>query len=72
MVDLNMHVMDGFDVIEELNKEVNRKKIQILAMSAHYRVDDQKRLESLGVKDCMLKPLTVDKVFALISKSILS
>jgi len=64
MMDLEMPVMDGVDAtrqIRKLEKEfqrqgIDRKKVKIIALTAHSTVDDKKRCLAVGMDDYMSKP----------------
>jgi len=64
MMDLEMPIMDGVDAtrqIRKLEKEfqtqgIDRKKVKIIALTAHSTVDDKKRCLAVGMDDYMSKP----------------
>lgn len=68
LLDINMPIMNGIELIEELNKmgekELIESKIVILTSSTN--PGDLNKVASLGVKKCLAKPLTEDKIIPLI------
>jgi len=64
MMDLEMPVMDGIEATrqirkleKELQKEgIERKRVKIIALTAHSTTDDKKRCLSVGMDDYMSKP----------------
>ncbi len=62
--------MDGFDFLEGLvalgQAHLIHKVVVVLTSSAHPK--DQQRLNALGVKSTLLKPLSEEKVMALVAK----
>lgn len=64
MMDLEMPVMDGIDATKQIRKleqdfqqmGVERKKVKIIALTAHSTTDDRKRCLSVGMDDYMSKP----------------
>jgi CheY-like chemotaxis protein len=65
-VDLNMPGMDGFEVIENLNRNENRNKMKVVAMTARLTPDLQNKLINLGVEKQILKPLTEEKILEIL------
>jgi len=64
MMDLEMPVMDGVDATRQIrklekefqDKDNDRKKVKIIALTAHSTVDDRKRCLAAGIDDYMSKP----------------
>lgn len=68
LLDLNMPVMNGFEMLEKLNTlglgELISTTIAVLTTSDHPK--DRAYLEKLGVKKVLQKPLTNEKIMTLI------
>ncbi|HYG37141.1 MAG TPA: response regulator [Cytophagales bacterium] len=62
LMDLNMPGIDGFEVIEELNKNKNRREMKVIVMSAHFAKGQQTKIKELGVDNYITKPLSEEKV----------
>jgi CheY-like chemotaxis protein len=64
MMDLEMPVMDGIDATKQIRKleqdfqrkGIDRKKVRIVALTAHSTTEDKKRCFSVGMDDYMSKP----------------
>jgi len=65
ITDINMPVMNGLDMIEELNK--NKVDIPIIIMSAHTELDYLNKAKELGVSDYLLKPFDFIKFIELLT-----
>lgn len=55
LLDLIMPRMDGFDVLEEMQKHKEWKKIPVLILTNLGQEDDRKRGLKLGAKDYIVK-----------------
>lgn len=55
LLDLIMPKMDGFDVLEEIKKHKEWKKIPVLILTNLGQEDDRKRGLALGAKDYIVK-----------------
>ena len=60
LLDLKMPVMDGFKVIEYLNK--NKIKIPIAVITASVDNCDRKKCKKLGIKFFIVKPITINQI----------
>lgn len=67
LMDLNMPGIDGFEVIEELNKNKNRGEMKVIVMSAHFAKGQQTKIKELGVDNYITKPLSEEKVNEVLS-----
>lgn len=65
VTDINMPVMNGIIMIQELQKKGN--KIPIVIMSAHTEMDYIKKAKDLGVDNYLLKPFDFIKFIDLIT-----
>lgn len=66
LLDINMPVMDGFGVLEEL--KTRRKVLPILMLSARHAEDDVRRAVALGAKDYLSKPFTEGQLLARVAR----
>ncbi len=60
LTDINMPVMDGYELIEYRNK--NYPRVPLVVMTADASQEVVRRLSILGVTDCLEKPLSYDTV----------
>lgn len=67
-VDINMPIMNGFQFIEEFERNYAHKfpYTQLYVLSSSVRTDDKRKsLEYLSVKDFLIKPLTEDQLIGI-------
>ena len=64
LLDLNIPIINGFDVITALQQYSfqNKENITIIILTYSNDSDDVQRAHALGVNDYLLKPLTVNKL----------
>lgn len=67
LLDLNMPLMNGFEFIEAFKKLESKHLPKIVVVSSSLDVDDQARCQSLGVKQFVNKPLSIDYLQTLIN-----
>ncbi|NVZ59987.1 transporter substrate-binding domain-containing protein [Pseudomonas edaphica] len=61
ITDCYMPVMDGYSLAEKLRGKLqDRKNFPILAMTASILVEEKQRCASVGIDECLLKPLSLD------------
>ncbi len=62
LLDLRMPGMDGYEALTRLQKDPETRSIPILVMSAHAAdpVQERIRLQSMGAKDFLSKPLSLE------------
>ena len=71
LLDLVMPLMDGFEVLEHVQKDPKLRKIPILVLSNLGQEDDRERAKKLGAKDFIVKSDTsIKAVVDLIKKYI--
>ncbi|WP_292484298.1 response regulator transcription factor [Methanohalobium sp.] len=56
LLDIMMPDMDGYEVVEELNKDKSTRDIAIIMVSAKTRVEDKLKGMELGIDDYISKP----------------
>jgi len=65
VTDINMPIMDGLDLIENINKLY--PSIQVIVMSAHTEAEYIQKAHDLGVKDYLIKPFDFIKFIELVA-----
>jgi CheY-like chemotaxis protein len=58
--DLSMPVMDGWELIHTLKRDVATRDIPIIALTAHAMNGDRERAISVGFHNYLTKPLTAN------------
>lgn len=66
ITDTNMPIMDGFEVIEFINK--NNYKTTVIMMSANNSDEYRKKATSLGIRHIVIKPFPLDEIADLVNK----
>ncbi len=66
LTDINMPVMDGYSLIDYRNRHFPH--IPLLAMTGDTSPDVMRRLNALGINECLEKPFDIDAVTRLILK----
>lgn len=63
-LDINMPGMDGFDFVKTFNEKQfqNKDKVKICVLTTSTNNDDFVKMEELGVKYFLNKPLTKEKI----------
>ncbi len=59
--DLSMPVMDGWQLMAELNNNRATADIPVIALTAHAMVGDRERALAAGFRNHITKPLSADK-----------
>lgn len=67
ILDLNMPVLDGFGVLQELGA-AQMAKLPTLVLTARHRADDVRRAVSLGARDYLTKPFEQDRLMARVAR----
>jgi CheY-like chemotaxis protein len=68
LTDLQMPVMDGYQFLDYAR--THYPSIPIIAMTAHYSVEEEFKLRSLGITQVMEKPFSMKKLTTKISDNI--
>ena len=66
--DVNMPVMDGFEMIEAIRSHDKFKFIPIVMLTTESKPELKQRAQELGVKAWLLKPFNKDKFLLVLSK----
>jgi CheY-like chemotaxis protein len=68
LLDINMPILNGFELLNELKKigqeNIIQAKVVVLTTSSHPK--DIEKMRSLGVKDYLEKPVREDKILTLV------
>ena len=66
VTDLSMPRMSGFELTEEIHR--TRADIPVVLTSGYLQADDQKKAESLGIRETIQKPATAEKLAGVLEK----
>jgi DNA-binding response OmpR family regulator len=58
LLDINMPVVDGFGVLEELQVLDPERRVAVMVLTARHSGEDVRRAIALGAKDFLMKPFT--------------
>jgi CheY-like chemotaxis protein len=70
ILDYNMPVMDGVEMLEHLRANAEIKSTKVIFLTANSGPDIMKAAVSLGVRDYILKPFNDDDLIAKVSRQI--
>lgn len=77
LMDIQMPIMDGYEATEYIRKELKipPEVLPILAMTAHADVVDSDKFKTVGMQDCIVKPVhdwsaAIEKIDAWLQKRI--
>jgi signal transduction histidine kinase len=62
LLDVNMPIMDGFEVLEALSADERLRRIPVCMLSTSSDPDDMQRAKSLGARAYMVKPPTLQQL----------
>jgi len=65
VTDINMPVMNGLELIQNINELY--PEVKVIIMSAHTEIEYIKKANDLGVKDYLIKPFDFIKFIELVS-----
>ena len=68
--DIRMPCMDGISLIQELQKREETKNIPVIFISAFYDSDILKTAKTLGAKEFLLKPFSLDNLDQAIERTL--
>lgn len=68
LLDLQSPSMSGMEALERMRKEKNTKGIPVIALTASSTDVDPTRTESLGVDEYLTKPVSIDRLSAVLYK----
>lgn len=64
LMDIQMPVMDGFNVTQEIHRLPGRESLPVIALTANVFVEDRRRCIEAGMVDFIPKPVSQDELFA--------
>ena len=69
LTDLQIPEMDGFEMVVAIrNAEAGRTRMPIVALTANGLVSEADRCLSVGMDDCMTKPIHLERLRAMLCK----
>jgi len=71
LMDLKMPVMDGLEATKEIReweKQEGKKRVPLIALTAHGTTNDKKKSEDAGCDDHLIKPIKKQDLMNLIGK----
>jgi two-component system chemotaxis response regulator CheY len=68
ITDLNMPVMDGFELLEQLRAKAHFKFVPILVLTTESELNKKDRGKSLGATGWIVKPFNPDKLIQVVNK----
>jgi CheY-like chemotaxis protein len=66
LLDLNMPMKNGFDVLNWVRAQTGLKRLSIIVLSASERAEDLERAFDLGANSFLVKPSTLEALAAMI------
>ncbi len=60
--DLNMPIMNGFDLISKMNKSAELIDIPVIVVTTEGNTDRLNELKNIGARDCLRKPFTPEQI----------
>ena len=66
ILDLNMPMKNGFDVLDWVRTQPALKRMSIIILTASMRMEDVKRAFDLGANSFLVKPATVEELIVMI------
>ena len=70
LLDMNMPVMNGFEVIQEIRK--NNSELKVIAQTAYAMAEEKQKCLALGCNDYIAKPIKKQALFKLVDQLLLS
>lgn len=67
-LDVNMPEMDGINFLKYFKKMILEKKIRVILLTGHVGPKQKTTLQDLGFPNVIEKPLTEEKLFAMLEK----
>jgi len=66
LLDLNMPMKDGFDVLDWLRKQSGLKRLSSIVLTSSLRPEDVERAFELGAHSYLVKPAALEDLVAMI------
>jgi two-component system, chemotaxis family, chemotaxis protein CheY len=70
LTDLNMPVMDGFELIERVRQREELRRLPIIVLTTEGAIPDQERARMLDVSTYVTKPVKPDAVVAAVKSAL--
>ena len=67
-MDLQMPVMDGFEATMRIRKELNRKELPVIAMTADAMTGVEDKVKAVGMNDYITKPIDLGELWKILGK----
>ncbi len=68
LLDLNMPRMNGFEVLEEINKDEELKKIPVVVFSLSHSHEDMVKVRSLNARAYIVKPVGMEGLLEVVNQ----
>lgn len=68
LLDLNMPRMNGFEVLEEINKDEELKKIPVVVFSISQSAEDMERVHNLNARSYIIKPVGMEGLLEVVNQ----
>jgi CheY-like chemotaxis protein len=68
LLDLNMPMKNGFDVLEWVRTQPSLKRMTVIILSASTRIEDIERAFDLGANSFLVKPSALDQLVTMSSR----
>ena len=68
LLDLNMPMQNGFDVLEWVRTQPSLKRMTVIVLSASTRIEDVERAFDLGANSFLVKPSALDQLVTMSSR----
>lgn len=68
ITDINMPVMDGYELIERMHLDMMLKSIPVIVISTEGSLTRISQLEGMGIKGYVRKPFAKDDIHAVVSE----
>ena len=66
LLDIGLPVMDGFELARRLKKRKGLGELKLLAVSGYGQPSDRQKARKAGFSDLLVKPIDVERLFAII------
>ncbi|MDM8545073.1 response regulator [Candidatus Venteria ishoeyi] len=70
LMDLQMPVMDGYEAVRHIRRQIDASELPIIAMTAHTLEEEQEKCRQVGMNAHVAKPVDVDKLLIELSKQL--